>query len=84
MVRYAAKQAVSATGAQQGYDTLRAVQRCLTAWVNLDPGVATRTANNITVWFCEQNRMVPLWEPVDDKVITGGLLLTYRMRDTAP
>jgi hypothetical protein len=84
LVRYAARQVASATGTQQGYDTLRAVERCLTAWINLDPNVTTRTANNITLWFGEQNRIVPLWAPADDKVITGGLLLAYRVRDTAP
>lgn len=84
LIRYAARQVASATGAQQGYDTLRAVQSCLTAWINLDPNVALRAKNNIAIWYCERSQIVPLWEPVDDKVITGGLQLAYRVRDTAP
>lgn len=84
LIRYAARQTESAVGAQQGYDTLRAAQACLTAWINLDPNVALRTSNGITVWFCERSQIVPLWEPIDDKVITGGLQLAYHMRDTVP
>lgn len=84
LIRYAARQTASATGAQQGYDTLRAAQACLTAWINLDPNVALRAKNGIAIWYCDRNQIVPLWEPVEDKVITGGLQLAYRVRDTAP
>lgn len=82
LVRYGARQVDSARGAQDAYYTFRAVERCLTAWINGDP--ATREMNDVAVWYAERCDIVPLWEPVGDKIVTGGMILSYRLRDLDP
>jgi len=82
LIRYAARQKDSKAGARDAYYTFRAVERCITAWLN---GVDTaRTMNSVVVWFGEAADIAPLWDPIGDNVMTGGMLLAFRVRDLAP
>lgn len=59
---------------------LRTALRVLRAWHNADPTVRTR--NTVYLQSCEQLQMVPLWDDLNDSIVTGAIVATYHVRDT--
>lgn len=58
---------------------LRALVRSLRLY-----NAATRTRNSIEIYSCIDLRLVALWQPKDDQLITGAVAATWQFRDTAP
>lgn len=58
---------------------LRAAMRSLRLF-----NASTRSRNGIQVFSCQQLRVVPMWAPIDDQIVTGGIEATFYFRDTIP
>lgn len=69
-------------GARDASYYLRTAVRVLKNWHLADP--SARTRNGICLLTCDTLQMVPLWQDLDDSIVTGALVATYHLRDQHP
>lgn len=60
---------------------LRTIVRALKTFHLAAPAVRTR--NEIYLETCESMQLVPLWQDLDDSIVTGAVIATYHLRDYA-
>ena len=81
LIRYAARNATTASGLRASSYTMRAVRRTLGLLVSTSAGEALRTRNQVQVIEVSNFRYMLLQAPVSDTLITWGLRCTVRTRD---
>lgn len=83
MVRYVQSNIDTAQARTDTYYTLRAVQKCLrTFFSNLH--AEDRSLNDIQVIECLSMTHVPMFENINDTMVTSGIRITMFVRDTTP
>jgi predicted DNA-binding protein len=83
---YADNQLATETGNSNAYYVLRALERTLAKF--LDPSIAiantARKRGNIEIFGATTLEHLTTFETVEDSDILGGLLVTFKVRDSAP
>ena len=83
MVRYVQSNIETAQARTDCYYTLRAVQKCLkTFFSNLQ--AADRSKNNVQVIECLSFEHVPMFENINDTMVTSGIRIKMFVRDITP
>lgn len=83
LIRYGQLESDAVKGTRDLHYTLRALQRVIEDWMQTAPE-SQRTANSVCVWHIEELVVQSAWADVGDKICTGGMLVTFRVRDLAP
>jgi hypothetical protein len=83
-VRYVISQAATATAIQDSSYVLRTVLRSLRKFFDLNAAAAGRTRNSIYLESCLSLAGAPMWTPMEDAVVTGGIIATIQLRDLTP
>lgn len=79
LIRYGIAAADTKNATRDTSYVLRALARSVRRF-NRD----TRTRNGIAIYSCIDLRVLSLWQPVEDQIMTGAIAGTWRFRDTAP
>lgn len=83
MIRYVSQDVDTPQGNSNAYYTLRAVVRALREF-NRNTNESLRSRNGIHVLECKSLTHVQLFENIDDAYVTGGIEVTFHVRDTTP
>ena len=83
LLRFGQLESDAIKGTRDLHYTLRAAQRVLEHWMQSAPE-AQRTLSSVCVYWVEDLVVQSIWSPVGDKICTGGMLITFRVRDLAP
>jgi hypothetical protein len=83
LIRFVTQDADTAQGNTNAYYTLRAVVKALREF-NRNTNESLRSRNGIHVLECKSLTHVQLFENIDDAYVTGGIEVTFHVRDTTP
>ena len=79
IIRYGVAAADTKDATRNTSYVLRAIARSLRSFNR-----STHTRNGIAIYSCLDLRLLQLWQPKEDQVMTGAALGTWRFRDTVP
>jgi len=82
VIRFGLDKNQTEQGARDTSYYLRTIVRVLKAFHLAD--ASARTRNNIYLQSCETMQLVPLWQDLDDSIVTGAVVVTYHVRDYTP
>jgi hypothetical protein len=80
LVRYAQMESDAVKGTRNLHYTMEALARVIEGWFGANE--SARTLNSFYVMYCESMIVQEAWIQEGDKVVTGAMLLTFRMRNT--
>lgn len=85
LIRYAdTNQAATDAGTKNALYTVRAILQSVARLMD-QPGVTARVRNQVAIANVkEEVQHVPVFQDVEDKVITGGLVFSFYVRDKLP
>ena len=83
LIRYVTRDVDAASGNADVLYTLRAVQKTIRAF-NSNTNAIDRVRNAIQILECLSMEHASLFDSIDDVVCTGGVRVTFKVRDTNP
>lgn len=84
LVRYISEDVETNEGNRDTYYTMRAVEKCLRDFLADNGGSTNRNRNGIQIVETVRMTHTRLFENINDKQVTCGLRVTFKVRDTQP